>query len=120
MRVILPIRTCSEMNTREHWAAKARRAKSQRTCAAALVRGEALASAQDIRHAAQIEVRLTRIAPRELDSDNLAGAMKHIRDGIADALGMDDRDPRVAWMYSQRRGAPKEYMVEVTIEGREA
>ena len=38
--------------------------------------------------------------------------------GIADALGIDDRDPRVSWRYSQKRGKPKEYLVEVSIEAR--
>jgi hypothetical protein len=27
----------------------------------------------------------------------------------------DDRDPRVAWAYGQRKGVPKEYAVEITI-----
>jgi len=38
--------------------------------------------------------------------------------GIADALGIDDRDPRVSWRYAQRRGEPKVYAVEVSIETR--
>jgi len=35
---------------------------------------------------------------------------------VADALGIDDRDPRVDWRYAQRRGAAKEYAVEIRIE----
>lgn len=61
-------------------------------------------------------VKLTRVAPSNgLDDDNLRGALKSVRDGIADALGVDDRDPRVTWEYDQRRGKPREYAVEVEI-----
>ena len=42
--------------------------------------------------------------------------MKGVIDGIADGLGLkNDRDPRVVWHLAQRRGAPKEYAVEVLI-----
>ena len=61
-------------------------------------------------------MRLTRIGPRRLDSDNLAAALKHVRDGVADALGMDDGDPRLVWLYGQRRGKPGEYAVLVEIQ----
>jgi len=46
-------------------------------------------------------VRLTRVAPRPLDDDNLQRALKAVRDGVADWLGVDDRDPRVRWFYAQ-------------------
>lgn len=36
-----------------------------------------------------------------LDSDNLAGGMKHLRDAIAATLGMDDGDSRLRWCYGQ-------------------
>jgi hypothetical protein len=61
-------------------------------------------------------VVMTRIAPRALDDDNLASALKHLRDGIADALGYDDRDPRVRYRCAQRRGAVGEIGVEILIE----
>ena len=101
----LPIRTYSLTNIRLHWAAKAKRAKAQRN-AAILVRG----------HAVPCTVILTRVAPRLLDDDNLRGALKSVRDGVADRLGVDDRDPRVAWEYKQEKGKPKEYAVRVSVE----
>jgi hypothetical protein len=64
---------------------------------------------------ALLEVHLTRIAPRELDDDNLRGALKSTRDGVADALGIDDRDPRVRWGYGQERGKVREYAVRVEV-----
>lgn len=50
-----------------------------------------------------------------LDDDNLAGSAKSLRDGIADRLQIDDRDPRVQWKYAQRKGEPKQYAVEIEI-----
>jgi hypothetical protein len=58
----------------------------------------------------------TRVAPGNgLDSDNLPVSMKHVRDGIADAMGVDDRDERVTWEYAQERGKPGEYKVKVDV-----
>ncbi len=67
-------------------------------------------------------ITLTRIAPRELDGhDNLRTAMKHVVDGITDALGLkSDRDPRLTWAYEQERGRPRQYAVEVLLEERSA
>jgi hypothetical protein len=48
-------------------------------------------------------VLMTRLSSGELDDDNLRPALKSIRDGIADALGIDDRDPSVRWEYAQAR-----------------
>jgi hypothetical protein len=36
-------------------------------------------------------VILTRVCSGKLDDDNLVGAFKPVRDGVADALGIDDR-----------------------------
>ena len=64
----------------------------------------------------ELSVLLVRVSPRPLDDDNLRGACKAPRDEIAEWLGLpDDRDPRVSWLYDQRRGAPGEHALEVTI-----
>lgn len=66
-----------------------------------------------------VVVTITRVAPRALDDDNLAYAAKAIRDGIADALGVRDNDPRVSWRYEQRkpeRGCKP--AVEIRVEAR--
>ena len=60
-----------------------------------------------------VVITLTRVSPRELDDDNLRPALKSARDGIADWLQVDDRDPRVKWEYAQERGKPKGVRVEV-------
>ena len=61
-------------------------------------------------------ITITRIGPRELDSDNLAGSAKHVRDGIADWLMINDRDKRLQWKYAQEKGAPKEYGVRIRVQ----
>lgn len=105
----LPVRTVSESNVRGHWAKRARRAKEQRKAARILVRASLAGGRWD----GQVIIRLTRHGPRELDSDNLAGALKAVRDGVADALEIDDGSKRLRWEYAQARG---EYGVLVEIE----
>jgi crossover junction endodeoxyribonuclease RusA len=112
--VMLPLRTVSEANTHGHWRTKAKRVKMQRTTARMML-------TLDKRWCAKqnhFDVRLTRIAPKKLDSDNLAISNKAIRDGIADAIGIDDGSSKFSWEYRQETGRPKEYAVkvEITIE----
>ncbi len=105
----LPLRVVSEANRRDHWAAKAKRVKAQRQAvayawlAAGLPRGRKPAS-----------VLLTRMAPRRLDDDNLAGAFKAIRDEIALLCGVDDRDESVRWSPVQETAKECGVRVEVT------
>ena len=112
MIVEMPIRTISEANCRDHWAKKARRVKEQRTLARVLVMNEVGRKRMLGR---PVSVALKRIGPRRLDDDNLRGALKAVRDGVADALCIDDGSAAVTWGYSQdsRR---RTYRVEVVIE----
>ena len=103
LRVTLPIHTVSEANRRDHWRVRAKRARLHRKTAAALVP----------RFALPCIVTLTRVGVRVLDSDNLQGALKHARDGVADRLGVPVNDPRIEWRYGQAKGAPA---VLVTLE----
>lgn len=110
--VPLALKTVSEANQRGNWRNHAPRRKSQRLTVGLVMRAHFMA--------AQITppcvVMLTRIAPSSgLDDDNLRSAFKHVRDGIADALGIDDRDVRVRWDYAQRRGKPKSYGIEIAV-----
>ncbi len=107
--VELPIRIVSESNAHEHWRPRQRRAKAQRTTVHTLLRQRLFGMSLPVR------VELVRIAPRELDTDNLQGAFKHVRDGVADALGVNDRDKRVAWTYEQRKGRPKQYGISIAV-----
>jgi len=115
----VPVRLVSLLNAREHHMARARRAKTQRTAAHTIARDHV---SELIETTLSLTVTITRIAPRELDDDNLAGSAKHVRDGIADALGIDDGDKRIQWRYEQakftgpHRGG---YSCAVRIEVRE-
>jgi hypothetical protein len=61
-------------------------------------------------------VIFTRISAGRLDDDNLAAACKYVRDGVAEALGIDDGGSAVQWRYAQRKGPAKHYALHVRIE----
>lgn len=128
----IPIRTVSESNARQHWAQKAKRAKAQRQAVTLCARAaghkecpcgkcvqwlETMAVTRGGTHfeAPRMWVTLTRIAPRELDTDNLSRSFKAIRDQVAAHLGIDDRSKDVAWCYAQQKGKPNEYRVDIAV-----
>lgn len=113
LTIVLPIRTVSEANMREHWAKKSRRAKDQRGTARMILGQWRYAHLK--KHAGRFEITITRIGAKPLDKDNLANSSKHVQDGIADALGIDDGSPRITWHYAQEKGKPKEYAVRIEI-----
>ncbi len=105
------LHTVSEANARGHWAKHAKRAKEQRGFVRLLLDAR-LGRAPVL----PLTVTLTRYAPSSgLDDDNLRGALKAARDGVADWLGINDRNPSVTWAYGQDRGP---YAVHVTVEAR--
>lgn len=67
--------------------------------------------------AAPLTVVITRIGPRELDSDNVVGSAKHVRDGIADWLGVNDRSKLLTWQYEQQKAGKGVYGVRIRIYG---
>lgn len=109
-----------EANERDHWAAKAKRTASHRRATLA-IHWQDIADARALLAAGtRLVVRLTRIAPRMLDDDNLAGGFKAMRDGIAQRLEIDDRDPRVDWRYAQESGTharERAALVSITPNG---
>lgn len=118
--VTLPLKTVSEANSRSHYMAKAKRVRAQRgaskwACGPTLSEYRVgLAKG----YISRVAVLLERIAPSSgLDDDNLRSSLKAVRDGVADALEIDDRDQRVQWTYGQERGKPREYAVRITVSG---
>lgn len=109
MIVTIPVRAVSLANVREHWRRRSDRARAHRSTAILSLR------AAKVEASMPCTVLLTRVAPRALDDDNLRGALKSVRDGVADWLGVDDRDPRVTWEYGQRKGPVKFYAVDVEV-----
>jgi hypothetical protein len=105
------MRLRSEQNMREHWSVTGRRAKHHRNTV-----GFAVAWLLPF-VAPRYEVTMVRlIGPRgqQLDSDGLVASCKHVRDGVADALGIDDRDPRVSYACRQERSSF--HGVRVTVQ----
>ena len=108
IEVLLPIKTVSVMNTREHWSVRARRAKLHRMTAQ-------LALVGHVAPGLPVTITMTRISTGTLDGDNLQSGCKAARDGIADWLGADDGDPLVTWVYAQQKGKRAEYGLIVRV-----
>jgi len=97
------------LNSRVHWAAKERAVRHQRESVRFALAGVA-------RLDGATRVRITREAPALLDTDNLAGACKAVRDEVAAWLGVDDGPTGpVTWEVLQRK-APG-YGVEIQVTG---
>jgi hypothetical protein len=120
LEVTFPLRLGRGKNDRGGWKAQFyRRAKKgqgagtlqarEQTAAWLLTAG--LLSRTQAKHAAQtgapLAVELWRIAPAgtPLDDDNLAAALKPVRDEVARFLGVNDGSAQVRWLPMQCRGA---------------
>lgn len=103
-------------NARQHWAQLAKVKADARTEAAWTVKAQMPLQAR--RTVAEGEGRIPlRIAfyppdNRRRDDDNMVGSFKAYRDGIADALGVDDRRFRPHYFFED---AAKPGRVEITI-----
>lgn len=112
----LTLKTISESNSRIHWAELRRLHKVQQ-----FVVQSAFYNHVTILHF-PCKIVLTRLAPRQLDTDNLQGAFKYIRDQIAVCIfpekevvyrnekgkevrikGHADNDSRISWEYRQEK-----------------
>lgn len=119
---VWPIKVVSEANRRDHHLTRAKRVSVQRLAVRTFWMAE-LGPKFHVRLPAI--VTLTRYASRELDTDNLAGSFKAVRDELAALLlpkettvtyirgrrvektkQPDDADPRLCFIYHQekRRG----------------
>ena len=117
MTIDIPIHVVSEMNLREHYFARTKRKKAQR--AAVQLYRRQIEKARKLRK--PLTITLTRVAPRKLDSDNLAGAFKCVRDEIAKILQIDDGDETAAtWEYRQTKAAKSHHIAVAFAETREA
>lgn len=108
--LVVPVRTVSESNVRTHWSKRHARVRDQRKVTDALLR-----TTFGLCQQAPVCVRLVRIAPRELDDDNLRGALKAVRDSVAAWVGLDDRYLR--FDYAQERSTKvRTYAVRIELE----
>lgn len=120
LAVTLPLRTTNPLNggmafSKVAVIARSRDRAAHRGCARVLV----LAKMRELRlsplELVPCVVKLTRVSAGKMDDDGLAASCKGIRDGIADALQVDDGGPFVRFVYEQRKGPKKRYAVEVQI-----
>jgi hypothetical protein len=121
----VPLRTVSALNERRHWSKRAARvAMERRTVWLAIYKrfppAMDLLPLQRLRAAVGAgpwRVVMRRRSPGNtiLDDDNLAGALKGVRDELAEWLGVDDGDvARVTWAREQLPKGP--WAVQVEIE----
>lgn len=61
-------------------------------------------------------VVLVRVSAGCLDDDNLAYAFKYIRDGVAEALGVDDGSQAITFEYRQQLGKRGEHAILIGLE----
>lgn len=106
-------------NMREHYRVRASRVKAEREATwnalpSLLWDGSTMASCMTDDRGARITLHRPW-ARVPLDSDNLSGAFKGVRDEIADFLGVDDRSERLHWIYTQSKQS-KGTLPTVTIE----
>lgn len=104
------IKTVSEANQREHWTVKRRRKIQQQTACRYLWRYQ--------RGTVTLPAVVTfkRFSCKELDTDNLAGAFKHVQDALAKEIGIDDGSPLIEWRYTQERIPRRKHWFTVRID----
>ena len=107
----IPLRLYSIANMSEHWGKRAARSRNERWLGKIYTNQNVLHHVMGV---GRFKIALTRTGPRKLDSDNLASSFKHVRDGIADALGINDGSEKLEWIYKQE--ISKAYFVKVEIE----
>jgi hypothetical protein len=110
----IPIKIVSLSNQREHWAARHARNKRYK-------KAMNLYLQEDLSKINPKLIVLTRVAPRSLDKDNLVASQKFVIDYICDRIhpgkkwGHADKELGEIFEFKQRKGAPKEYALEVEI-----
>ena len=112
----IPLRTCSEANTREHWTKKKKRHDAQKRAVRLFYNNNSTTITLPV------HIKLTRIAPRNLDVfDNLPASFKCIVDCLCDLLvprlkpGRADNDERITLSCDQKKGDRKQYGIIVNF-----
>ncbi len=110
----LPIHTFSEANLHVHHMERYKLSGDQRPIVAMAMRSHT--RRRGFRAQLPCVIRLTRLAPDLLDvGDNLEMSMKHVRDGVADWLGVNDRTPSVRWEIRQEQQRKAGVRIEVLL-----
>lgn len=110
--VTVPIQVTRGLNAREHHMVRAKRVKEEREAVDKVLCSQAAKVYHELapNDLEQLGARVTLLRPyarTPLDSDNLSGAFKGVRDEVASFLGVDDKSDRIHWRYVQCKAAKK-------------
>lgn len=117
--LIVPIKIQTSANMWEHWSKKRARDNTQE-----LMIRLALRDASGVPPGVPclpLQIKLTRIAPKPLDYDNLVAALKRSVDTVADWItpglrrGRADSVKGVEFFYGQQKGKVREYGLKIEI-----
>ncbi len=106
----------SEANLSEYWTIKKKRHDAQKYLVKSYWNACVIEDPQLPCH-----IKITRIAPRKLDEDNMIYSMKWIKDAIAGCIipglanGLADSNSRLKWEYTQEKGPSKQYGIRIEI-----
>ncbi len=101
-------------NRRNHWVVAAE-AKKQRSAAFLMVKCGMGNGTFPKEFGTGLRVVFTRYAPGTLDGwDNLPSSCKHVKDGVCDAYGINDRDAR--WEFGAAQIKTKAHQYGIRIE----
>ena len=112
LEVWLPITVKNESNQRDRWGA-VKRAKTHRDAARLVVCAALRRSPLDAEGLVVLLTRTYSGRGRAMDSDGVARSLKACRDGVADALGIDDGSDSVTWVTTQERGGETGVLVQL-------
>ena len=119
LKLEIPLHVVSEANKREHWTKVSKRKSKQHMLVKLWLNTHSLHFDKSL---APFRIIIQRIAPRKLDDDNLAAALKTVRDAVCDWLvpglapGRADGHENIRWIkIGQKSGGKKHYAVEVEI-----
>lgn len=119
MKLFVPVRTVNLTNARMHWRARSKCVREQREAVTYVLLGADWSALPKPTPETPWDVKLVRLAPRELDDDGVVSALKAPRDAVAAFVGVDDRHKHIVkYEYDQRR--EREYGVEITVSRRSA
>lgn len=110
IKLSLPVRVVSELNTREHWAAKHKRKKAQQA---------EVWAAWPRRQKVTLPclVRFVRYGQNLLDPDAVASSFKHVQDEVCRLLGVDDGNTQlISFEYSQVALHKRKFSIEINVE----
>lgn len=110
------VKIVSEANLRQHWSARAKRAKLQKHHTATAVQLFGRDCHRAVIAAPRVNVKLVRLGGRRIDSDNLIGGFKAVRDQIATWCGRDDRHDEIyTWIYAQENAHTPGFRIEIEV-----